>query len=117
MALMLVFAVVGCASQPNGPQAKPPTASQAGVASSPDFSAARSAQAQRLSAARNLNLKIIDKDGQQLFCRSSQMTNTHIQRDVICYTADQLDRMQAQMERDLDHLNLRPSQNQGLPAH
>ena len=37
--------------------------------------------------------------------------------DVTGYTADQLDHMQAQMQRDLDRLTTTPSQNQRLPTH
>ena len=108
MMLMMTLAVVGCASQPSTPQANAsPVAAPPGT----------SVEGQRLIAAKNLNLKIVDKDGQQLFCRSSQMTATRIQRDPTCFTADQLDHMQAQMERDMEQLTTRPAQGQGLPSH
>jgi hypothetical protein len=104
-ALMLAMAMLigGCASQPAGP----PTASSGGAIAASD--------AQRLALARNLNLKVIDKDGQQLFCRSNFMTASRIQRDTTCYTADQLDKMEAQQQRELDQLNNRPNAVKGLP--
>ena len=105
--LLLTIAVVACTSQPSHPT------TDVGAAPVP----ADSVEAQRLAAAKNLNMKVIDKDGQQLFCRSNLVTGSHIQRDVTCYTADQLDHMQAQMQRDLDRLTTTPSQSQGLPAH
>jgi hypothetical protein len=96
-ALMLLTAVLsaGCASQPSNPQ----IASSGGAIAASD--------AQRLALARNLNLKVIDKDGQQLFCRSNFQTASRIQRDTTCYTADQLDRMQAQQTQELDQLSNR----------
>ena len=63
----------------------------------------------RVAQARNLNLKVVNKDGQQLFCRSNYMTTSRIQRDTTCYTADQLDDMEARQQRELDQLNNRPS--------
>jgi len=105
--LLIAIVMVGCASQPSHPSTD--------VTAAP--APADSIEAQRLAAAKNLKMKVIDKDGQQLFCRSNLVTGSHIQRDVTCYTADQLDHMQAQMQRDLDRLTTTPSQSQGLPTH
>ena len=93
-ALMLVTAILGagCASPPTNPQ----NASSAAPLALTD--------AERLAMAKNLNLKVVDKDGQQLFCRSNFVTASRIQRDTTCYTADQLDKLEAQQQRDLDHL-------------
>ena len=104
-ALMLLTAIlaVGCASPPPKPQ----TASSGGTIAASD--------AQRLELARNLNLKVIDKDGQQLYCRSNYVTTSRIQRDTTCYTADQLDKMEAQQQRELDQLSNRPNYVKGLP--
>jgi hypothetical protein len=121
--LLAIMAVVGCASQPSAPQTPSSTAPISAVAPSAPapgqapVAAADSVEAQRMAAAKNLNMKVIDKDGRQLFCRSNLVTGSHIQRDTTCYTADQLDHMQAQMQRDLDRMTLTPSQSQGLPSH
>jgi len=114
--LLMMMAVVGCASEPSAPQTRlSPTPAPADASSA--VKPTESVEAQRLAAAKNLNMKVIDKDGQQLFCRSNLVTGSHIQRDTTCYTADQLDHMEAQMQRDLDRLTLTPSQSQGLPSH
>jgi hypothetical protein len=96
---MLLTAILGagCASQPTNPQ----TASGADPLALTD--------AGRLAVAKNLNLKLVDKDGQQLFCRSNFVTASHIRRDTTCYTPDQLDKMEAQQQRDLDQFTLRSS--------
>jgi hypothetical protein len=98
-ALILVTAILaaGCASPPTNPQ----TASGAAPLALTD--------AGRLAMAKNLNLKLVDKDGQQLFCRSNFVTASRIQRDTTCYTADQLDKLEAQQQRDLDQFTLRSS--------
>ena len=102
-ALMLVTAMLigGCASQPASPPT--PVSSPAAAAPTADI------QAQRLAQARNLNLKVVNKDGQQLFCRSNFMTTSRIQRDTTCYTADQLDKLEAQQQRELDQFNNQPT--------
>src|ERR1700736_1673207 len=91
--LMLLMAMVaaGCASQPANYL-------------SPSGAAVPTAniEAQRLAAAKNLNLKVVDKDGQRLFCRSNLGTGSHISRDTRCYTAEQLDKMQEQTQRDIE---------------
>lgn len=105
-ALILLTAMLaaGCASQQ---ASKAPIASSGGEIAASD--------AQRLELARNLNLKVIDKDGQQLYCRSNFVTASRIQRDTTCFTADQLDRMEAQQQRELDQLNNRPNAVKGFP--
>jgi hypothetical protein len=99
-ALMLMMAALGagCAGQPANTQAQPSAAAPLALN-----------DAGRLAIAKNLNLKVVDKDGQQLFCRSNFMTGSHIQRDTTCYTADELERLEAQQQRDLDQLALRSS--------
>ena len=116
LVLLMTMVLFGCASQPSAPQTKLSSAPAPADASSA-VKPTESVEAQRLAAAKNLNMKVIDKDGQQLFCRSNLVTGSHIQRDTTCYTADQLDHMQAQMQRDLDRMTLTPSQGQGLPSH
>lgn len=101
--LWTAILAAGCASQ----AAKPPIASSGGAIAASD--------AQRLALARNLNLKVIDKDGQQLYCRSNFVTASRIQRDTTCFTADQLDMMEAQQQRELDQLNNRPNTVKGFP--
>ena len=107
-ALMLGTAMLigGCASQPatppmvSSPAAAPPTAD---------------IEAQRLAQARNLSLKVVNKDGQQLYCRSNFITTSRIRRDTTCYTADQLDQMEAQQQRELDQLNSQPTRGAKSP--
>ena len=104
MVLVTAILIGGCAGQPATPPASP-----AAAVPTADI------QAQRVAQARNLNLKVVNKDGQQLFCRSNFMTTSRIQRDTTCYTADQLDAMEARQQRELDQLNNQPGRNAKSP--
>jgi len=108
-ALMLGTAMIigGCASQPSSP----PTPPSSPAAAAPTAGV----EAQRLAQARNLSLKVVNKDGQQLFCRSNFITTSRIQRDTTCYTADQLDKMELQQQRELDQLSNMPSKGTKTP--
>jgi hypothetical protein len=64
-------------------------------------------EAQRLASARNLNLHIVTKDGERLYCRSNLVSGSHIVRDTTCYTAEQVDQMEQRTARQLQLL-LRP---------
>jgi hypothetical protein len=109
MILLTGLAVVGCAAQPSSPPANKV------VAQAPTGAAAGSPgdiETQRLAAAKNMNLKVFNKDGQQLFCRSNLVTGSHIQRDTRCYTAEQLDVLEREVQRQADEFLVAPnSQN------
>src|SRR5258708_19696855 len=62
-------------------------------------------EAQRLAAARNLNLHIVTKEGVRLYCRSNFISGSHIVRDTTCYTAEQLDQMDDKPHRALQFLS------------
>ena len=100
MRAMIVLAatiVTGCAARPgfnyNPAQAAPLTVTSS---QNPSY-----IEAQRLAAAKNLNLHIVTKDGVRLFCRSEFISGSHIIRDTTCYTAEQVDRMDDRTQRDL----------------
>ena len=98
-ALMLLTAILaaGCASQATNPQ------------STLGARQIQTTDAGRLATARNLNLKLVNQDGQQLYCRSNWVTASRIRKDTTCYTADQLDQMEARQQHDLDQFELRSS--------
>ena len=103
--------MVGCAGEPVQP--KPNLVAVQGPVGSTAVSGnigvtSPSIEAQRLAAAKNLNLKVFAKDGQELFCRSNLVTGSHIQRDTRCFTAEQLDQMDQATQRDVDQFINRP---------
>jgi hypothetical protein len=106
--LLTVILGAGCATQPASPNPPPggeglaPTVLQRAT-SPPEV------EAQRLAKAKNLNLKVVNKDGQELYCRSNYVTASHIQRDTTCYTADQIARMDEATTRELDQQSIKPN--------
>jgi len=104
--LVTAMLIGGCASQPAGP---PTLSSPAAAVPTAEI------EAQRLAQARNLSLKVVNKDGQQLYCRSNFITTSRIQRDTTCYTGDQLDKMEAQQQRELDQFNNQPTKSSKNP--
>ena len=62
-------------------------------------------EAQRLAAARNMNLHIVTKEGVRLYCRANYISGSHIVRDTTCYTAEQLDQMDDKTQRELQFLS------------
>jgi hypothetical protein len=97
LTLLTAILGAGCASQVTNPQ----TALSSGRLETTD--------AGRLATAKNLNLKLVDKEGQLLFCRSNFETASRIRRDTTCYTADELDKLEVLQRRDLEQFELRAS--------
>jgi hypothetical protein len=119
IALLAAMAVAGCASQPTAPNPTPAQIAESpgGQALSPTVLGAAisppDVEAQRLAKAKNLNLKVMSKDGQELYCRSNFVTASHIQRDTTCYTAAQIEQMNDQTTRSLDQQNMKPTPQPG----
>jgi hypothetical protein len=115
----MALLAAGCASQPSHPpvNAAAAPAVPAANAAVPAASAAAPTenatpgdiQAQRLAKAKNLNLKIYNKDGKELFCRSNYVTASRIERDMRCYTAEQLDQMDRQVQRQFEQFLQAPN--------
>jgi hypothetical protein len=123
IALLATMIVAGCAGQPSSPQTHLSTAQASAPvqpqAQSPGQAPATSVyqpatltadvEAQRLARAKNLNLKVMNKDGKQLYCRSNFVTASRIERDTTCYTAEQVEQMEQRMTHELDQFSQRPS--------
>jgi hypothetical protein len=91
--------VAGCATQHNNPQPPPPTAAASAPSVSPSGAAAPSADERVAAAARKLNLEVVKKDGQVVFCRSNVVTGSRFQKDRQCFTAEQVEAMQPQAQQ------------------
>ena len=97
MILLAAIAMTGCAARPgfnyDPAQGMPLTVTSP---QNPSY-----IEAQRLAAAKNLNLHIVTKDGVRLFCRSEFISGSHIIQDNTCYTAEQIEKMDDRTQRDL----------------
>jgi len=91
--------IAGCASQPSS--TAPPTANaqpQEPVSDS-------ELQKQRLADAMKRGYRLVNTDGQELYCRSDWATGSRIQKTTVCLTAQQLDEIHLRNEQSLEQQN------------
>ena len=100
LCLMTAMIVSGCATQHDNPQ-PPSTAAAASDVSQPGAAApSGDVEARRVAAAaKKLNLDVVKKDGQVVFCRSNVVTGSRFQKDRQCFTAEQVEAMQQQAQQ------------------
>jgi hypothetical protein len=108
---LLVSALVtaGCAGQPNN--AAPPatryvTATGEQVNQIQLTTPDGEIDAKRAAEAKKRGYTLVNTNGETLFCRSDLKTGSHLQRDTVCLTASQLDRLHEQTQQALQ--NVRP---------
>ncbi len=89
--------LAGCASQPPG------TLSE------------HDADAQRVALALKHGYKVVNSDGEVMYCRSDFATASHIQKNTVCLTAKQMDEIDQDNQRLLDSPNKSRSAGAGLP--
>jgi PBP1b-binding outer membrane lipoprotein LpoB len=75
--------IAGCANQPTAPP-------------NPDQ------DAQRVAEAIKHGYKVTTTEGETLYCRSDFATASHIQKNTVCLTAQQLDDLDQQNQRTFD---------------
>jgi hypothetical protein len=99
--LTTAMLVSGCATQPNNPLPPPSTAAAASdVSQSGAAAPSGDVEARRVAAAaKKLNLDVVKKDGQVVFCRSNVVTGSRFQEDRQCFTAEQVEAMQQQAQQ------------------
>ena len=97
--LTIALLIAACAETPT---AKAP----AGAATEHDL------DAQRVAEALKLGYKVTNTDGEVLYCRSDFATASHIRKNTVCLTAQQLDDLDQQNQQTLDNPN-RPNMTPG----
>ena len=106
VAALLLFA--GCASQPTAP--KPAPVAQVPKAQNKPVT---------LAEARRLGYRIVDEHGKTVYCRDQIETGSHVRKDTICLTAEQLAEAREASQRNLDQLQRMtppPACNRTLPG-
>jgi hypothetical protein len=68
--------------------------------------------AQRVAEALKHGYKVQNTDGEVLYCRSDFATASHIRKNTVCLTAQQLDDLDQQNQQTLDNPN-RPNMTPG----
>jgi hypothetical protein len=95
--LAAVAVIGGCAGQPS--TTAPAAATAAGqpqqTASDDEL------EKKRLAEAIKRGYKVTNTNGDVLYCRSDFATGSHIQKNTVCLTAQQLDDLDRRNQRDL----------------
>lgn len=106
---MTVWIIAGCAGQPSKlpsiREAASPTASPRPAASPSDQSG--SVAGKRVLEAKKQGFKLVNKDGDVLYCRTELKTGSHVVKETTCLTEEQLDEVHQQTNQDLRN-QLRP---------
>jgi hypothetical protein len=97
-------ATATAAGQP--PQTAPATGQPAKTA--PD----RELEKQRVAEALRRGYKVVNANGEVLYCRSDFATGSHIQTNTVCLTAQKLDNLHQRIDQSLSTPNVPPPQKQ-----
>ena len=112
----LSWLVAACTAQPEAPPAAPiataaPVAADStapGAAAAP--APAQPAQVATVQEARKAGYKIVDQNGQKVYCREQLKTGSNLRKETICLTEKELEQARAASQRNLDQMqrNLPP---------
>lgn len=121
LAVLPAMAIVGCSQQPTQPDVPAPASPITGINSSKGETASDTSEqvvAKRLALAKKLHLKVVDQNGNELFCTTFMVTGSRIQTETRCLTAEQLDRYDERTQRDVDQVfkAFTPAGPSALPA-
>jgi hypothetical protein len=98
--LLIGLVLAACADQPKDPKVAADAASRVEDADTPEH---------RLALAKKLHLKVVNKNGEEVYCRIDPVTASRIETQTRCYTAQQLADLQRQTDQDINYL-WRPNQ-------
>jgi uncharacterized lipoprotein YmbA len=106
--LACALSLAGCASEPAtvppaAPAAAPGTAAANGQPQQPPSDG--ELQKQRLADALKRGYKLVNTNGEELYCRSDLATASHIQKNTVCLTARQLDEIHLRNQQSLEQPN------------
>jgi hypothetical protein len=102
LACALGFAA--CAGQPTTTAPAPAAAADQPQQAAPDAELEK----KRLAEAMKHGYKVVNTQGDVLYCRSDWATGSHIQKTTVCLTAQQLDDLDRRNQQTLDIPNVGP---------
>jgi hypothetical protein len=97
------LSLAGCASQPSASAPAPAPAAVNGEPQQPVSD--EELQKQRLADAMKHGYRLVNTNGEDLYCRSDFATASHIQKNTVCLTAHQLDEIHLRNQQMLDQPN------------
>lgn len=104
--LLTAMSIVGCSqpTQREAPASRPPVTGVMADSGETASDSPQQVQAKRLALAKKLHLKVVDQNGNELYCRSFMVTGSRIQTETRCLTAEQVDHYDERMQRDVDQV-------------
>jgi hypothetical protein len=103
MGVRLIAAIVplvgGCASQPDSPPAAPVAA--------PPVASATATQAKTVQEASIAGYRIVNQNGEPMYCREQLKTGSHLRKETICLTAKELEIAREASKRNLEQMQRR----------
>jgi hypothetical protein len=102
---MTAFLIAGCAGEPGKlppiREAAFPTASPQPVASVQPGDQSGSVAGKRVLEAKKQGFKLVNKNGDVLYCRTELKTGSHVVKETTCLTEEELDEVHQQTNQDL----------------
>jgi hypothetical protein len=95
--LASALVIAGCASQPPSPAPAP----EAAAGQPQEAASDADLEKRRLAEAMKHGYKVVNTDGETLYCRSDWATGSHIQKNTVCLTARQIDELDQHNQREL----------------
>jgi len=93
-----VLALAGCAGQPSSPPPTPAPADRVVAVTSQD-----DLDAKRLADAKKQGYKLVNNNGETLYCRTDLKTGSHVITQTTCLTAAQLDALHDQTRQSMQN--------------
>jgi hypothetical protein len=103
---VLAVLAAGCASQSATPGTAAPSAAEVAAQGDPELVAAIREAAKR-------GYKIVNQDGQTLYCREETKTGSRVHSTVTCLNAQQLRALQQNSQRNVEQLQRTPQALKG----
>jgi hypothetical protein len=98
---LIFMLAAGCASQAQKapPPAAPAVAATAAPAAAPATTAPKTVQ-----QAQAAGYKIVNENGETLYCRDQMKTGSHVRHETICLTKEELEAAREASRRNMDQL-------------
>ena len=87
---------VGCASQPSAPPPEPEPVTKLAATEKPE--------AKTLDEAQKLGYKIVNENGQTLYCRETMKLGSHLRKDRTCLTEQELAAVRDSNQRNFENM-------------
>jgi hypothetical protein len=97
--LAVLILVAGCAGQPTSPPVVVEKVPAGAKEIAPPTEG--TVDATRLAEAKKMGYKLVNQDGQELYCRNDLKTGSRVQHELVCLSRKDLDELRARTQQGL----------------